>query len=1128
MSQLALYLLGPPRVERGGEPAKIAGRKALALLAYLTLERRSHCRDALATLLWPESDASRARAELRRALSNLRRALGAEWLEADRETVGLRQAQPEEPDWTLWLDVEAFREQLRRCETHDHGAGEVCAECVPSLEEAVRLYRDDFLAGFTLRDSLAYDEWQFFQTQRLKDQLASAIERLVRWYESREEYDRAIAHARRRLEHDTLNEAAHYQLMELYALAGQQTAALRQYELCRQTLAEELGISPSAETTALYERVRVGQDIGREPELVTPHNLPPQATLFIGREKELADLSELIANPGTRLVTILGPGGIGKTRLALALAERLLGAALEGGATPIVTDGVFFAPLARLSDADQIVPSIAEALNFRLGGGERDTRTPRQQVLDYLWEKRLLLILDNFEHLLEGVDLVTDILRTAPAVQLLVTSRERLNLREEHVDAIQGLVCPDDVLAKDWVEYAAVKLFLDTARRVQTDFEFSSEDAASITRICRMLDGMPLGIELAAGWVDVLSLSDIAAEIDRGLDLLETEWHDVPARHRSMRAVLDTSWRCLNEKERNAFSELCVFRGGFTRQAAKEVAGADLRTLARLVDKSLLNFGRARERYDVHELLRQYGRERLAADPQQEQAARDRHSAHFCDALGRWGDAWNRGIRPKPEFDLEADWSNLQEAWRWAADKAEVDRLDLALDGMCFLAVARLLPWREAERLFQYVVDGLSETPQPRNADSRRVLAKALLFRCDFNYYTGKTDLARSGILQSKALLADPAVSASDIRAEWSQLHVVLAQQSVPDWEKVRWHFQESLALRRDLDHLGVLAFRMLNIAWTYAMQGNYDEVVCRGEEALRIFVSSGNQIGELRARHNLSWYAVNARNLRELERCSRALCARAADYGNVVYQETGLELLGMAAVLLGRYSQAERRLKDCREMAQGSGNRDQLFRATRLLGEVAWFRDDADAAERWLAEALDLAQRDRVLEGIILCKRRLSYIACARRDFERAERLCEDSLVSLPQHDRFHSGLLKLALARVALFRSDPMQLVEQFQECLEDLRPTGGWDDTICALEDLSWALAALERYEEAARLLGFLAADRERTGLVLPPVDRPHHKHALSLSRDGLSEEAFEAAWELGAALTLEEAVDFALAA
>jgi DNA-binding SARP family transcriptional activator len=251
MSRLALYLLGPPRIERDGEPIQISRRKVVALLAYLAVTGTPHSRDALATLLWPERSQSRARAYLRRALSELNRTLGEGSLAIDRETAALSQGA------SLWLDVDVFRQLLAASETHDHPAAQMCRNRLTPLEEAVELYSDDFMAGFTLRDSPVFDEWQFFQREALRGELAGALERLADAHASQGEHERAISYARRWLELDPLAEAAHRHLMALYVESGQRNAALRQYAECERLLQEELGVPPEEETRALAQTLNL-------------------------------------------------------------------------------------------------------------------------------------------------------------------------------------------------------------------------------------------------------------------------------------------------------------------------------------------------------------------------------------------------------------------------------------------------------------------------------------------------------------------------------------------------------------------------------------------------------------------------------------------------------------------------------------------------------------------------------------------------------------------------------------------------------------------------------------------------------------------------------------------------------
>ncbi|MGD8793131.1 MAG: BTAD domain-containing putative transcriptional regulator, partial [Anaerolineae bacterium] len=411
MAQLALFLFGPPRLERDGVPLQFDTRKILALVAYVAIsdletEGGHTSRESLTALLWPDLEPGRGRAILRRNLSLLRRALHDEWLRVDRQTVST------DPGAEFWLDVAEFRHLVGAWQSHGHPQEEVCPSCLEDLADAVALYQSDFLEGFGLRDSLAYDDWQFFQAEELRQQLAQALERLIRGHAAREEYGAALPHARRRLALDPLHEAAHRQLMQLYAWTGQRSAALRQYEECARILDEEMGLAPSPETTALYEQIRTSLPAEGEPRprpgpaAVTAtrtarHNLPAPTTPFVGRQDELAQLRARLQAPDCRLLSLLGPGGIGKTRLALELAHDL------AGTRPAPFEhGVFFVPLAPISTVEGLVPAVAEAMGYTFytetegRAGARTRATPRQQLLDYLQRKTLLLVLDNYEHLL--------------------------------------------------------------------------------------------------------------------------------------------------------------------------------------------------------------------------------------------------------------------------------------------------------------------------------------------------------------------------------------------------------------------------------------------------------------------------------------------------------------------------------------------------------------------------------------------------------------------------------------------------------------------------------------------------------------------------------------------------------
>lgn len=380
------------------------------------------------------------------------------------------------------------------------------------------------------------------------------------------------------------------------------------------------------------------------------HNLPIQVTPFIGRRHELAQLARLIASPDTRVLTILAPGGMGKTRLALAAAEQQL---------RHFSDGVYFVPLAPLGSADAIVTAVAENIGLVFYG----ENPPEQQLVNFLKDREMLLVLDNIEHLLDGSELVSSIIQAARDVKIVVTSRERLNLRGETVYSLRGLDFPTWATPDDARESDAVKLFMQSANRARAEFELQADDLDSLARICRLTAGMPLGIELAAGWVDTLSLQQIAAEIQRGIDILETDMRDVPERHRSLRAAFEQTWRRLTSEEQTIFARLSVFRGGFTRESAEAVASATLRDLRKLAQKSLIQI-ETDERCAIHELLRQFGEDKLR-EMAELPVLQERHARYFADFMAeRQPDS--KSAKQLEAFRLiDAEIEDVRVAWQY-------------------------------------------------------------------------------------------------------------------------------------------------------------------------------------------------------------------------------------------------------------------------------------------------------------------------------------------------------------------------------------------------------------------------------------------------------------------------------
>ena len=390
--------------------------------------------------------------------------------------------------------------------------------------------------------------------------------------------------------------------------------------------------------------------------------LPRYLTPFIGRTDEIIELSQLLENPECRLLTLVGPGGIGKTRLAVEIARNK---------QCDFPDGVYFVALQPLRSADQLLSAIIETLELQVSGGDA-----QRDTLGYLTGKQLLLILDNFEHLLPGATFISKILDLAPNVKVLLTSRQVVQLLGEWPRYVSGLPYPESEQANSNDDFSAINLFANHALRINSQFSVAAE-RRHIIKICQMVGGIPLAIELAAAWCDVLSCQEIARRLKDSLDILNTKAHNVQDRHKSMIVVLDESWQQLSDQDQAVFRRMAVFRGGFSYEAAMAVAQASPEVLRKLVRASWLQLNE--NRYELHELLRQFAEECLAAagESQNIEAA---HSAYFTSFLQQREPA----VKGKGQFEafreIATDFENIRTAWHWAVDHQAYDYIDQGME----------------------------------------------------------------------------------------------------------------------------------------------------------------------------------------------------------------------------------------------------------------------------------------------------------------------------------------------------------------------------------------------------------------------------------------------------------------
>ncbi len=844
MAEITLKVLGALELFADDKPiiTHFRSDKVRALLIYLALEAgRPHQRRSLVDLLWPDFSESAGLGNLRKALFYLRETLdqvspqtGQLLLTVDRQTIQLNPV-------NFVIDAVQFEQLLAEVEQHSHRHLHSCPECLARLVEAEALFRGELLPGFGLADATAFEEWLLFKREQLQQKAILALQNLAAIYEQQNEYERAEKYATRLTLLDSYHEKAVRQLMRIMTKTGRRSAALQLYNSLADRFQSEIGVAPEERTSLLFQQIAEGGFVEPAKPMGKMHHFPTQFTPFLGRKEELAQVSNLLLDAHCRLLTIMGPGGIGKTRLAIETAKQTAD-------SERFADGIYFAHLGDVESGNDLPLALAATLSLQ----PRAEAPLLGQLSAFLQSKSCLLLLDNFEHLTDVEQLVAKLLATAPGLTLLITSRRPLNLRAEQQVRIGGLDYPKQLLeggqTVDLTQvqtYDAIRLFVQSARLVRPDFAASAVNVPAIIRICRLTQGIPLALEIAAAWVRLMDVARIAETIESSLDFLASPALDLPDRHRSMRAVFDYSWKLLTSAERLTLAKAAIFAEPFTMATAVAVLETTVSDVAVLLDKSLLQ-SPASGRYGLHELLRHYalGKLREMGNKQEiEVNVRHRHSDYFLNLVEQMAPGF---YGPEPQVAAAAIrqcLGNVTQAWRWAVEHAAEPEL------MCLIArstdgLGRFFDFwgltGEGEKMMREAVIKVEVVVKEAGIEGTVVsafISHLLTWQAHFQNRLGEAEVAIHTTQQALAHGEQEPAAAARAKSLLGELLPNFGQ-----FDQAEHYQQEALAYFQEVGDKTAQATALGRLGIMRWRRGSYSEAIPVLEEALAMQETLGNK----------------------------------------------------------------------------------------------------------------------------------------------------------------------------------------------------------------------------------------------------------------------------------------------
>ncbi|MEM7132833.1 MAG: tetratricopeptide repeat protein [Chloroflexota bacterium] len=980
-------------------------RKTRGLVAYLAMSNSLHSRSSLCDLLFSESNDPLG--ALRWQLSQIRSKLGAEILIRQNDLVGLNRN-------AVWIDAVEYERRLMRA---------VNDVSYKHWQSVIELYRGEFLETLNMPDSSAFELWMLGQRAEIRLRHSQVLTNLINRLIEQERLADALVYAQRLVMLEPLQEGVYYNLIWLYGQTGQFEAAIQQYEKYRdiwqtefgeepsstlQELMTELAIAPKpvaqADSQSITQSSRGLKGLGSINEqtnaiLLTqvvspdtallsnrfnqptkqatlyPQNLPNDPLPFVGRKQEINELRQLLASiADCRLLTLVGPGGMGKTRLAIETARTLLPGGLGNVAskslqgttqhsapainnkpnnTATFADGIIFVELDSVATKEGIPATIADAITATKGDAFHADIPLDAQLINYLGEQTLLLILDNCEHLLDGASILSDILAASPNITILATSRSALNIREEWFFPLEGLAYPaeDHVgysqtslsdsgqnLVTEMESYDAVRLFINSASRARADFDAKNE-LLHVIHICQLVEGMPLALELAAIWLRTLPIQKLVGEITKGLDLLTTRQQNMPRRHRSMRLLLEQSWQVLSTNEQKALSRLSIFRGGFCADAAETVTGTSFFTLAMLADSYLIRVsqsnirtiassqGSTTERYRIHELLRQFAHEQLLKEPQSQNATCTQHSRYYLDLLSQYSRALKGKEQASALAAIDEEIDNIYAAWQWAVDHRHLDDLS-----------------NSAESFYKY------QHLSGRYHQGVSTFEAALAVLSGYEQALSESTIELTESSKEAGTPVESIGQITLIRCRWLAWLGVFYHYT-NDFVKSHASLEESLTLAQKFGHQREIAFALNVLGWTTGFQGNEEGNIGRLSQSLAISRTLHDHDAVADTLIRLSnFYSHLDRFVQSKEMALESVTiAQSIERADLIIAASNA--VGLACYRLGETEEAERYRRQALAIAEEVGHQVGIMHASGGLGFVG-IRGDQRKAQAMLPYA--------------------------------------------------------------------------------------------------------------------------------------------------------------------------------